>query len=245
MNVTAIIPARYASTRFPAKPLALIGGIPMIEHVYNVTAKANINQLIVATDDERIAQCVRGFGGMAVLTSPLCHSGTDRCGETANQLALADDDIIINVQGDEPFIRKEEINLLIKLFENEDVNIATLRKPFETLADTDNSNKVKVVCSKSGKALYFSRFAIPYNRSDEEYPHYYKHIGIYGYRCKTLRQLIQLPPSSLEECEKLEQLRWLENDFSIYTAICHYESLAIDTPEDLIAANQLFNSILH
>ena len=245
MNIIAIIPARYASTRFPAKPLALIGGISMIEHVYRAVAKANINQLIVATDDERIVQCVHGFGGTALLTSPFRHSGTDRCGEAADQLALSDDDIIINVQGDEPFIRKEEINLLIKLFDNEDVSIATLLKPFETFSDMDNPNKVKVVCSKSGKALYFSRFAIPYNRSDEEYPHYYKHVGIYGYRCKTLRQLIQLPPSPLEECEKLEQLRWLENNFSIHTAICHYESLAVDTPEDLIAANQLFNSILH
>jgi 3-deoxy-manno-octulosonate cytidylyltransferase (CMP-KDO synthetase) len=245
MNIIAIIPARYASTRLPGKPLALIGGVPMIERVYRAVAEADVNQLVVATDDERIAQCVRDFGGTVALTSPLHQSGTDRCGEVAAQLALADEDIIINVQGDEPFIRKETINLLIKLFDNEDVNIATLRKPFEKLSDTDNPNKVKIVCSKSGKSLYFSRFAIPYNRSDKESPCYYKHIGIYGYRCKTLRQLIQLPPSSLEEGEKLEQLRWLENDFTIHTAICQHESFAIDTPEDLITANQLFNSNSH
>jgi len=238
MNVIAIIPSRYASTRFPGKPLALVRGIPMIERVYRIVAEANVNQLMVATDDERIAQCVRTFKGKVVLTSTLHQSGTDRCGEVVNTLALDPDDIVINVQGDEPFIRIEEINTLIKLFDNEDVNIATLIKPIEIGTELSNPNKVKVVCSKSGKALYFSRYAIPYNRSADESPHYYKHIGIYGYRCKTLRQLIQLPSSSLEKCEKLEQLRWLEHDFSIHTAICNYESIAIDTPEDLILANQ-------
>jgi 3-deoxy-manno-octulosonate cytidylyltransferase (CMP-KDO synthetase) len=242
MKVTAIIPARYASTRFPGKPLALVGNVPMIERVYRAVTESAVAQTIVATDDERIVQCVQGFGGMVALTSPLHQSGTDRCGEVANQLALADEDIIINVQGDEPFIRKREINILTKLFDDKEINITTLVKSFDDISDITNPNKVKVVCSKSGKALYFSRFAIPYNRSEKPQTDYYKHIGIYGYRCKTLRQIIQLPPSPLEMCEKLEQLRWLENDFTIHTAICHYESIAIDTPEDLERANQFFFS---
>ncbi|MDR1113243.1 MAG: 3-deoxy-manno-octulosonate cytidylyltransferase [Bacteroidales bacterium] len=233
MRVIAIIPARYASTRFPGKPLALIGNVPMIECVYRTVMKSTVVQTIVATDDERIVQCVQGFGGIAVLTSPLHQSGTDRCGEVVNQLALDDEDIVINVQGDEPFICEKDINILIELFNNKEVSIATLIKPFEDISDMSNPNKVKVTCSKNGKVLYFSRFAIPYNRSGKPQTCYCKHIGIYGYRCKTLRQLIQLPPSSLEVCEKLEQLRWLENDFTIHTAICHYESISIDTPEDL------------
>ncbi|MDR1345315.1 MAG: 3-deoxy-manno-octulosonate cytidylyltransferase [Bacteroidales bacterium] len=233
MRVIAIIPARYASTRFPGKPLALVGNVPMIERVYRAVMKSTAAQTIVATDDERIVQCVHGFGGMAVLTSPLHQSGTDRCGEVVNQLALADEDIVINVQGDEPFISEKDIDILIELFNNKEVNIATLIKPFEDISDISNPNKVKVICSKSGKALYFSRFAVPYNHSGKPQACYCKHIGIYGYRCKTLRQIIQLSPSSLEVCEQLEQLRWLENDFTIHTAICHYESIGIDTPEDL------------
>lgn len=227
-----IIPARYASTRFPGKPLVLIYGKPMIQHVYERASKASLDKVVVATDDIRIHDAVISFGGEVVLTKPTHPSGTDRCGEVATKLQLSDEDIIVNIQGDEPFIRKEEINTLISLFENPEVEIATLIKPITQTEEIENPNKVKVVVSKQKRALYFSRFPIPYRRGDAE-TSYFKHIGIYAYRQKTLQKIVQLPTSTLENCEKLEQLRWLENDISIYTAECYHESIAIDTPEDL------------
>lgn len=227
-----IIPARYASTRFPGKPLALIYGKPMIQHVYERASKASLDKVVVATDDIRIHDAVISFGGEVVLTKPTHPSGTDRCGEVAAKLQLSDEDIIVNIQGDEPFVRKEEINTLISLFENPEVEIATLIKPITQTEEIENPNKVKVVVSKQKRALYFSRFPIPYRRGDVE-TSYFKHIGIYAYRQKTLQKIVQLPTSTLENCEKLEQLRWLENDISIYTAECYHESIAIDTPEDL------------
>lgn len=227
-----IIPARYASTRFPGKPLALIYGKPMIQHVYERASEASLDKVVVATDDMRIHDAVINFGGEVVLTKPTHPSGTDRCGEVAAKLQLSDEDIIVNIQGDEPFIRKEEINTLISLFENPEVEIATLIKPITQPEEIENPNKVKVVVSKQKRALYFSRFPIPYRRGDAE-TSYFKHIGIYAYRQKTLQKIVQLPTTTLENCEKLEQLRWLENDIPIYTAECYHESIAIDTPEDL------------
>lgn len=240
MGFIGIIPARYASTRFPGKPLALIHGKPMIQVVYEHVREAGLDQVAVATDDERIAECVRGFGGQVVMTSSDHPSGTDRCGEAARLLQLGDEDIIVNIQGDEPGISAKEIGLLTGLFDRPEVNIATLVKPFDDTTAANNPNKVKVVLAKNQKALYFSRLPIPFIRDSHcLIPTYYQHLGIYAYRYETLKQLILLPPSPLENSEKLEQLRWLENGFDIYTAPCDYEGIGIDTPEDL----QIFNQI--
>jgi len=231
-----IIPARYASTRFPGKPLALIHNKQMIQHVYERCKEADLDDLFVATDDDRIKNAIEKFGGKVIMTNPHHASGTDRCAETARILNLEDTDLVINIQGDEPFIRKDEINLLINLADNQNVQIATLAKPITSEEELNHPNKVKVIFSHSKRALYFSRSPIPYS------PHFtphtlnlapHKHLGIYAYRNGILQQITQLPVSSLEETEKLEQLRWLENDFTIHVSVCHYESMAIDTPEDL------------
>lgn len=230
-----IIPARYGSTRFPGKPLVKISGKSMIQHVCDRVSESTLDQFYVATDDQRIVDVVTQFGATAVLTSPDHPSGTDRCGAAAEFIGLQDDDIVVNIQGDEPFIQKEQIDNLLTLFENPNVEIATLVKPIEDPLDIQNPNKVKVVFSKDNKALYFSRSAIPFLRETIEStdPVYYKHIGIYAYRYSVLKQLIKLPVSRLEQIEKLEQLRWLENKFAIYVAITDHESISIDTPEDL------------
>jgi len=231
-----IIPARYASTRFPGKPLALIHNKPMIQHVYERGKEAGLDDLFVATDDERVKKIVESFGGKVIMTNPNHASGTDRCAEAARILHLENNDIIINIQGDEPFIRKEEIHLLVDMFDNQEIQIATLAKPIATEEELNNPNKVKVVFSNSNRALYFSRSPIPH--TSHLTPHTsYKHLGIYAYRNDILQQITQLPLSSLEEIEKLEQLRWLENDYTIHIQICHYESLAVDTPEDLNGTN--------
>ena len=238
-----IIPARYASTRFPGKPLALLNGKPMIQHVCEHVAASSLDGYAVATDDERIAQCVRSFGGNVVLTSPSHPSGTDRCGEAARLLKLTDDDVVVNIQGDEPFISIGEISLLTSLFKDPQVQIATLVKPIEEEALIQDPNKVKVVTTTSGKALYFSRLPIPFVRDEQcKKPTYLQHLGIYAYRNKTLQELIQLSPSALESSEKLEQLRWLENGFDIYTGTCHYEGIGIDTPEDLQRVQAMLNT---
>ena len=255
MMKTGIIPARYASTRFPGKPLAFIHNKPMIQYVYESAKEANLDDLYVATDDDRIKIAVENFGGKVMMTDLLHKSGTDRCAEAARILNLKDTDFIINIQGDEPFIRKEDINLLINFVENQKIQIATLVKPIFTEEELTNPNKVKVVFTHSKQALYFSRATIPYelriaksplapaSRGDFQTPNLksqfsilnsYKHIGIYAYRNDILQQITQLPVSSLEETEKLEQLRWLENDFTIHVQICHHESISVDTPEDLI-----------
>ena len=234
MAIHIIIPARYASTRFPGKPLALINGKPMIQHVYEAACTSMADHVSVATDDERIASCVLSFGGQAVMTSPTLPSGTDRCGEAARQLGLQNDDVIINVQGDEPFITGEIINKLIQLFDKPTVQIATLTSQITHAEEVNNPNKVKVVFDKNHRAIYFSRHTIPYLRNPEQFsPKYHKHIGIYGYRFGILQQLVQLPESDLEKSEKLEQLRWLENGYAIHVAECEYEGIGIDTPEDL------------
>jgi len=231
-----IIPARYASTRFPGKPLALIHDKPMIQHVYERCKEADLDDLFVATDDERIKKVVENFGGKVIMTDPNHASGTDRCAEAAKTLNLNHTDVIINIQGDEPFIRKEEINLLSNLFENQSIQIATLAKPITNEEELNNPNKVKVVFTNSGRALYFSRSCIPhvlYGRNALRPYVAYKHLGIYAYRNDILQQITKLPVSSLEEIEKLEQLRWLENDFTIHVQVCTHESMAVDTPEDL------------
>lgn len=238
-----IIPARYASTRFPGKPLALLNGLPMIQHVCEHVAASALDGYAVATDDERIAQCVHSFGGNVVMTSPSHPSGTDRCGEAARLLKLTDDDVVVNIQGDEPFISIDEISLLTALFKDPHVKIATLVKPIEEEALIQDPNKVKVVTAISGKALYFSRLPIPFVRDEQcKKPTYLQHLGIYAYRNKTLQELIRLRPSRLELSEKLEQLRWLENGFDINTVPCHYEGIGIDTPEDLQHVQDMLNN---
>lgn len=232
MKKIGIIPARYGSSRFPGKPLADIHGKPMIQHVFERASESSLDQVFVATDDQRIVDCVIAFDGNVILTSPEHPSGTDRCGEATRRLNLSDDDIVVNIQGDEPFIQKDQIDALVQLFEDPKVEIATLVKPFENEDDAQNPNKVKVVFTPDRKALYFSRSLIPFSRENEPVT-YYKHLGIYAYRYDVLKKLIQLDLSCLEKIEKLEQLRWLENNFSIYVSVTHHESVAIDTPEDL------------
>lgn len=234
-NVFGIIPARYASSRFPGKPLALINGKPMVQWVYERVQSSEVRDLAVATDDERIADCVRGFGGKVVMTSPDHASGTDRCGEAALAMQPADNDVVINIQGDEPLISPKEIHLLASAFEDRSVQIATLVNPFHDDALLQNPNVVKVVKAKNGNVLYFSRLPIPYLRGESAVApkHYYRHIGIYAYRYGVLRQIVQLSTSELENSEKLEQLRWLENGYTIRALECDYQGIGVDTPEDL------------
>lgn len=239
MSFIGVIPARYASTRFPGKPLALIHGKPMIQWVYERSLLSNLDCVVVATDDDRIRDAVSGFGGKVVMTSPDHQSGTERCAEVADILGVTSEDVVVNVQGDEPYIRPEAINLLISQFSEPRVQIATLAKQFLPEENPENPNMVKVVCSKSGRALYFSRSPIPYYRNQEMQPVHYKHIGIYAYRGDVLKEIVKLPSSVLENAEKLEQLRWLDNDYEVFVRVCDYESVAIDTPEDLVRAEKI------
>ena len=248
MKVLVIIPARYASTRFPAKPLALLDGKPIIEHVYRQAMKA-ATDVVVATDDERIMACVEGFGGRAVMTSTEHQSGTDRCYEALQRVG-AEYDIVVNVQGDEPFIQPEQITSLVECFKDEDTDIATMVKPFaveDGIEALENPNSPKVVLSRDMKAIYFSRSVIPYMRGVEreewlKHHTYYKHLGIYAFRSKVLAEVTALPQSSLELTEKLEQLRWLENGYVIGVAMTNIETIGIDTPEDLARAEAFMNS---
>ena len=239
MAFYGVIPARYASTRFPGKPLALIHGKPMIQWVYERSCAANLARVVVATDDQRIMDAVRNFGGEAVMTSPHHQSGTERCAEVADMLQLNHEDVVVKIPGDEPYIRSEAINLLASRFQDKSVQIATLVKEFLSEENPENPNMVKVTFSATGKALSFSRSPIPYYRNEAAEHRYYKHIGIYAYRYQVLREIVKLPLSSLENAEKLEQLRWLENDYTIHVEPCDYESVAIDTPEDLVRAEQI------
>ena len=228
-----IIPARYASTRFPGKPLAYIGGVPMIERVYKQAIKSNLNKVLVATDDERIADCVKGFGGNVVMTNPDLPTGTDRCRE-ALTLSKIKAKLVVNIQGDEPFIDPEQINAILQLLHGHDVNIATMISPALTLGEIQNPNRVKVVTEKNGKALYFSRSPIPYSKSmEDQVSNYFIHLGIYGFKGATLQELGQLSTSSLELAESLEQLRWLQNGYNIYTVKTNERADSVDTPEDL------------
>jgi 3-deoxy-manno-octulosonate cytidylyltransferase (CMP-KDO synthetase) len=237
LRIIGIIPARYASTRFPGKPLVVIDGKTMIQRVYEQANKAKcLNKVVIATDDERIIQeCIK-FGGEYVLTNSNHQSGTDRCAEVAEK--YPDFEYAINIQGDEPFIDPEQINLLARCFLNADTQLATLIKPIINSEELFNINSPKVIINTKGEAIYFSRHAIPYLRNQPEDSwidkhQFYKHIGIYGYRINVLKEITKLIPSSLELAESLEQLRWIENGYKIKTQITHLETLAIDTPEDL------------
>ncbi len=237
MEILGIIPARYASTRFPGKPLTDIHGKSMIRRVYEQALQAGLAEVVVATDDDRIREHVEGFGGNVVMTAEHHQSGTDRCFEAYKALDKPYE-YIINIQGDEPFIKPEQINLVAACFENPQTQLATLIKKIETAEELFNVNAPKVVINHAKEALYFSRQPIPYCRNiPNDIWHkqhtYFKHIGIYGYRADILEQITQLPPSALELAESLEQLRWLENGFRIATALTTYETIGIDTPEDL------------
>jgi 3-deoxy-manno-octulosonate cytidylyltransferase (CMP-KDO synthetase) len=237
MNVIGVIPARYDSSRFPGKPLVVIDGKSMIQRVYEQCLKStSINKLIVATDDQRIADHVRLFGGNVTLTSNKHQSGTDRCAEVADN--YPEFDILINIQGDEPMINPNQIDLLCKCFDNPQASIATLVKKIGSNDELFNENTPKVILNKNSEAILFSRTAIPFLRGKarenwiEQYT-FYKHIGIYGFKTETLKILSNLPLSTLESAEALEQLRWIENGYRIHAAITDHESQAIDTPEDL------------
>lgn len=239
MKFIAIIPARYASSRFPGKPLADMAGKSMIQRVYEQVQKA-VEEVWVATDDERIYNAVSAFGGKAVMTSPEHRSGTDRLNEAYDKIGKPFN-VVINVQGDEPFIHPQQIEALKSCFDSEDVELATLVKPFnrndsfEVLA---NPNSPKVIVNKSNEAIYFSRSVIPYIRdlAQNEWlsKHiFYKHIGMYGYRSDILKIITKLPQSTLEKAESLEQLRWIENGYRIRVGYTEQETIGIDTPEDM------------
>ncbi|MCS6820434.1 MAG: 3-deoxy-manno-octulosonate cytidylyltransferase [Microscillaceae bacterium] len=241
MQILGIIPARYASTRFPGKPLAEIAGKSLIERVYSQARKAQkLHKLIVATDDTRILAHVQAFGGQAVMTSLTHPSGTDRCAEVAEM--FPEFEVCLNIQGDEPFINPTQIDLLASLFEKPDTQIATLIMPITKAEDIFSEKEIKVVFNSRMQTLYMSRSPIPFLRDvpPEQWIHthtFYKHIGLYGYRREILLQIAQLPPNELERCENLEQLRWLAH-FPIQLAISHEETLSIDTPQDLEKATE-------
>ena len=236
-KVICIIPARYASTRFPGKMLAPLAGKPMIQHVYERASEAErVDTVLVAADDERVIAAIESFGGRAVMTSLDHQSGTDRIHEAA---AHIEGDVIINVQGDEPLLPSVVIDQLAALMlENPSIEMATVAVP-STRAELADPNRVKVALGMDGRALYFSRALIPYLREGGDDPGVYLHWGIYAYRRSTLEKFVKLPPGRLENCEKLEQLRALENGIGIHVLVEHeLESIGVDTPEDLVRAEE-------
>ena len=247
MKFQAVIPARYASTRFPGKPLAVLGGKTMIQRVWERVSDV-IADAVVATDDLRIADAVKSFGGRAVMTSENHRSGTDRCAEVASG---SDADVIINIQGDEPFIDLEQIKAVMDCFSDPHTQIATLVRQFDPAAGFEalfDPNLVKVVVDDNGFAMYFSRSIIPYVRGVEwqnwlDTTTYFSHIGLYAYRRDVLLELARLPQSSLEKAESLEQLRWLQNGYRIKVAQSSSPTIGIDTPEDLIAAEKHLDTL--
>ena len=247
MKFIGIIPARYASTRFPGKPLALLGGKPVIQHVYEKVA-AVLEAAYVATDDERIYDVVKSFGGQVVMTRTDHKSGTDRIEEAIEKIG-GEWDVVVNVQGDEPFVAKSQLDTICHCFDDPTTQIATLGKPFESMEAIQNPNSPKIVVDNMGFAMYFSRSVIPYVRGKEKsswlthYP-FLKHLGIYAYRKDVLRQVTQLPQSSLEIAESLEQLRWLQNGFKIKVGTTDVETVGIDTPQDLERAEEFLKAQL-
>jgi len=246
LQSVCVIPARYGSTRLPGKPLRLIGDKPMIQWVFERASMAKrITRVLVATDHEEILSCVQGFGGNAVMTSSDLESGTDRVAEAVKNVEA---DVVINVQGDEPFISPALLDDMVEVFNDPQVEIATAMHRITKTQDLKNPNLVRVTHNKDNFALYFSRSVIPFYRDDPdqeswlEHTRYFRHIGLYAYRKNTLMALTRLPVSELEQAERLEQLRWLENGFSVYTLETEYESMCVDTPEDLQKLNELLNS---
>jgi 3-deoxy-manno-octulosonate cytidylyltransferase (CMP-KDO synthetase) len=241
MKIFGIIPARYDSSRFPGKPLIMIHGKPMIQRVYEQASHCkSLSGLVVATDDDRIRQCVNTFGGNCCMTSHNHKSGTERCNEATGFFGnISSDDIIINIQGDEPFIDPRQLDQLIECFTNKEVRIGTLIKKIVSGDELFDPNVVKVLIDNNRKAIYFSRQALPYLQGKEmhtwlESRQYYKHVGIYGYSAGVLKELVKLPESNLEKAESLEQLRWIENGYSLFVRETEYENVAIDSPADLL-----------
>jgi 3-deoxy-manno-octulosonate cytidylyltransferase (CMP-KDO synthetase) len=233
INILGIIPARYGSTRFPGKPLIDIGGKSMLQRVYEQSLKSeSLKKVIVATDDERIVEHVKSFGGDVCLTSSAHQSGTDRCNEVL-QKEKGHFDVVINIQGDEPFIDPAQIDLLASCFNEPSTEIATLIKKLEHEEDIRNPNIVKAIFTVDEKAIYFSRSPIPYRRNPQAEINYFKHIGIYGYRVDVLKEISKLNVGNLESAESLEQLRWIENGYCIKVKQTTLETLSIDTPDDL------------
>ena len=241
----AIIPARYASTRFPGKPLAVLGGKPVIQRVYEQVSSV-LSDVWVATDDERIRQAVELFGGRVVMTRTDHKSGTDRIEEAAEKIGTTAD-VVINVQGDEPFIQRSQVETIMHLFDDAETQIGTIGKPFDTIEQAENPNSPKIVTDVRGYALYFSRSVIPFIRGHErqqwlnQFP-FLKHLGLYAYRRDVLRQITKLPQSSLEKAESLEQLRWLQNGYRIKVGLTDVETVGIDTPEDLARAEEFLSA---
>ena len=232
MNAIAIIPARYASTRLPGKPLLDQTGKPLIQHVVEaVTSASSIQKIVVATDDSRIADAVEGFGGNCVMTRADHPSGTDRIAESAEKLGLEDDDIVVNVQGDEPEMPGACVDQLVELLAGGDWAMATLATPLSD-DEADDPNKVKVVLRHDGRALCFSRSRIPFDRDSSREVRYLLHLGIYAYRVAFLKRYAALPPTPAEQAEKLEQLRALESGFDIAVGLTDYRGGGIDTPAD-------------
>ena len=241
MKFIGIIPARYSSSRFPGKPLAILGGKPVIEHVYRQVSSV-MEDVFVATDDHRIYDAVEAFGGKAIMTRSDHKSGTDRICEALEKVG-GSFDVVINIQGDEPFIQKSQLETVMQCFDDPRTQIATLGKPFESMEAVENPNSPKIVLDNDGYALYFSRSVIPFVRGKEHeewlshFP-YLKHIGLYAYRTEVLREVSKLPQSTLELAESLEQLRWLQNGYKIKVGLTDVETIGIDTPEDLQRAEE-------
>lgn len=241
MKFIGIIPARYSSSRFPGKPLAILGGKPVIEHVYRQVSSV-MGDVFVATDDQRIYDAVEAFGGKAIMTRSDHKSGTDRICEALEKVG-GSFDVVINIQGDEPFIQKSQLETVMQCFDDPRTQIATLGKPFESMEAVENPNSPKIVLDNDGYALYFSRSVIPFVRGKEyeewlsHFP-YLKHIGLYAYRTEVLREVSKLPQSTLELAESLEQLRWLQNGYKIKVGLTDVETIGIDTPEDLQRAEE-------
>lgn len=246
MKIIGIIPARYASTRFPGKPLVEIMGKSMIRRVYEQASKAKrLSKVIVATDDKRIYDHVKEFGGNVIMTSPSHESGTDRIAEVMETEMFYGWNVAINIQGDEPFIDPSQIDLVAGCFDQGDVQIATLAIPLKDTEELFSENVPKVVMSKYGDALYFSRNPVPFFRGipKEEWVsrhRYYKHIGIYAFRTGVLRKLTEMERSPLEKAESLEQLRWMENGYRIKVQLTEHESVSVDVPSDLDKLSKLF-----
>ena len=249
MKFIGIIPARYASTRFPAKPLAMLGGKTVIQRVDEQVCGV-LDEAYVATDDERIETVVKSFGGKVVMTSVNHKSGTDRCYEAYTKVGDGYD-VIVNIQGDEPFIQRSQLEAVKTCFDDETTQIATLVKPFTPENGFDaleNVNSPKVVVDKRMNALYFSRSIIPFMRNKDKNEWlsghtYYKHIGLYAYRASVLKEITSLPQSSLELAESLEQLRWLENGYKIKVGLTNVETIGIDTPADLERAENFLKQM--
>lgn len=241
MNLLAVIPARYASTRFPGKPLALLAGKPVVQWVWErVSAYVGEDHTVVATDDCRIMEAVQAFGGRAAMTLATHRSGTDRCGEVLAACESQDRryDVVINVQGDEPFVRAGQLSALVDCFADADTQIATLKTEIHSYDELVSPNNVKVICTPEGKAVYFSRQPLPYLRGVApeqwlDHQRYYKHVGIYAFRSATLHEVTRLAPSALECSESLEQLRWLEHGYTIRVSETDAANIGIDTPADL------------